>query len=121
MSVEFAIGTAAAAFAFMGLAAIFAPTRVTEQFDIPSLSAAGRNEVRAVYGGFGLAICAMLITALAMPEMRGGVCLTVAAALGGMAGGRSLSAAMDRTLGGFPALYLGIETIGASMLLYAAS
>lgn len=37
----------------MGIGAIAKPTVVTAQFGILELTPAGRNEVRAVYGGFG--------------------------------------------------------------------
>jgi membrane associated rhomboid family serine protease len=112
---------AAAGFALMGAGSILAPLAVTRQFDVPTLTPAGRNEVRAVYGGFGLAISAMLVLVLWTPELRPGVCLTIAAALGGMAGGRLLSALIDRELGRLPFLYLCLETLGAALLVYAAA
>jgi hypothetical protein len=110
----------AVAFAFMGAVAIAAPTRVTAQFDIPDLSVAGRNEVRAVYGGFGLCMCAILIAAIILEPLRAGICVAVGAALAGMAGGRMLSAIMDRSMGGFPLMYMTIEICGAALLFYAA-
>lgn len=105
----------------MGLGAIVAPLRVTRQFDIVELSAAGRSEVRAVYGGFGLAMAAMAAVALSHPELRAGICLTTGAALAGMAGGRLISALMDRQIGRFPLFYLGLEAIMAAALLAAAT
>jgi len=48
------------------------------------------------------------------------VCLTVAAALAGMAGGRLVSAGIDRALGRLPALYLVLEAVMAAALAYAA-
>ena len=108
------------AFALMGVGALASPLLVSRQFDISTLTAAGRNEVRAVYGGFGLAMAACLAAALALPDLRVGVCLTVAAALAGMAGGRLISAMMDRTLGRLPAAYLSLETVTAILLAYAA-
>lgn len=114
------IAVCALGFAFMGAAAIVAPTRVTAQFDVPTLSVAGSNEVRAVYGGFGLAMAAILSLAVLDPALRAGICLTAAAALAGMAAGRALSAAIDRGIGGFPLLYLAIETAAAVMLFTAA-
>lgn len=108
------------AFALMGVGALARPLLVSRQFDISTLTAAGRNEVRAVYGGFGLAMAACLAAALALPDLRVGVCLTVAAALAGMAGGRLISAMMDRTLDRLPAAYLALETVAAILLAYAA-
>ena len=107
-------------FGVMGIGALVSPQRVSRQFDIPTLTAAGRNEVRAVYGGFGLAMAAGLAAALAVPGLRAGVCLAVAAALAGMAGGRLVSAGIDRTLGRLPALYLVLEAVMAAALAYAA-
>lgn len=117
---DIALGLSAAAFAFMGLCALAAPDRVTGQFDVPPLSANGRNEVRAVYGGFGVAMALMLSMTLLHPTLRHGVCLTLAAALAGMAAGRIVSAIIDRRLGRAPALYIAIELVGAALLLHAA-
>ena len=107
-------------FGVMGIGALVSPLRVSRQFDMPTLTAAGRSEVRAVYGGFGLAMAAGLAAALALPGLRAGVCLTVAAALAGMAGGRLVSAGIDRALGRLPALYLVLEAVMAAALAYAA-
>jgi hypothetical protein len=104
----------------MGLGAIIVPIRVTRQFDILELTAAGRNEVRSVHGGFGVAMAVMFALALSRPELRSGVCLTAAAALAGMAGGRLLSALIDRQIGHSPLFYLCLEAVVASLLFYAA-
>lgn len=107
-------------FALMGVGALAAPTLVTRQFGIPALGVDGRNEVRAVYGGFGLAVAATLALALAAPDLRAGICLTIAAALAGMAGGRLVSWARDGALGRAPGAYLAIEAAAAAALAYAA-
>ncbi len=104
----------------MGLGAIAAPVLVTRQFDILELTAAGRNEVRSVYGGFGVAMAAMFALALWRPELRSGICLTTAAALTGMAGGRLLSALIDRRIGRYPLFNLCLEAVVATLLFYAA-
>jgi len=109
---------ACAAFSLMGAGALIMPSRVTRQFGMPDLSAAGRSEVRAVYGGYGLAMAACLIACLFAPVLKPGVCLTLAAALGGMAVGRAVSAIIDRTLPRLPALYLLLEAGMAGLLLY---
>ena len=108
-------------FAAMGLGALVAPDRVTEQFGIPSLTTAGRNEVRAVYGGFGIAMAGMLILASTSPDLRLGVGLTIGVALIGMAVGRLVSAVIDRTLPARPLMYLGVELLVAAVILYGAS
>ena len=107
-------------FTIMGVASIIAPTLTTAQFGINELDRDGRNEVRAVYGGFGLAMASVLIAAVLMPGLRAGISLAVALALGGMAAGRVLSAAMDRSIGRKPAFYLGLELAGCALLIVAS-
>ena len=111
----------AALFAVMGVGALVVPDRVTEQFGIPPLSIAGRNEVRAVYGGFGIAMAAMLIVASTSTDLRLGVCLTIGVALIGMAVGRLVSAVIDRSLPSRPLMYLVVELVAAGVILYGAS
>ena len=109
----------ALAFALMGIGALVSPTVVTRQFGIPALTPDGRSEVRAVYGGFGLAIAGALVYAVVNTDLREGITLTVAIALLGMAAGRLVSAAFDRSLSKVAALYLVIEGVGGGLLLIA--
>jgi hypothetical protein len=107
-------------FVLMGLVALAVPERVSSTFGIPTLTPAGRNEVRAVYGGFGVAIGALLFATAALPTHADGVRLAVAVALGGMAGGRLLAAAIERPGAFYPAwFYCGVEIAGAVALLAA--
>lgn len=108
-------------FAVMGVGALVVPDRVTEQFDVPTLTIAGRNEVRAVYGGFGIAMAAMLIVASTSMDLRLGVGLTIGVALIGMAVGRLVSAVIDRSLPSRPLMYLIVELVAAGVILYGAS
>ncbi len=108
-------------FAVMGVGALVVPDRVTEQFDVPTLTIAGRNEVRAVYGGFGIAMAAMLIVASTSMDLRLGVGLTIGVALLGMAVGRLVSAVIDRSLPSRPLMYLVVELVAAGVILYGAS
>lgn len=117
---DLAVLVPAVGFGFMGVAALVAPSRVTGLFGIPPLEVDGRSEVRAVYGGFGLAIAAALALALLQPDLRAGVCVTVAAALAGMAGGRLVSVTIDRAVGPAPRLFFVLELLLASALLYGA-
>jgi membrane associated rhomboid family serine protease len=117
---DIALALVAGAFAVMGAGALLAPERVLRQFGVPALTPDGKNEVRAVYGGFGVAVCAVLLAAGGAPALRGGVCIAIAAALVGMIGGRLYSAAADRALGRAPLLYLAIEAFAAASLFYAA-
>lgn len=112
-------GTAALGFAFMGAVALGAPERVTRQFGIAQLDRDGRNEVRAVYGGFGVVVTLALAAALVKPVWQMPVGSATALALGGMAAGRLISAAVDRGIGRIPMLYGGIEATAALLLLLA--
>ncbi|MFM7598134.1 MAG: DUF4345 domain-containing protein [Actinomycetota bacterium] len=109
----------AVAFALMGIGALVSPTVVTRQFGIPTLTPEGRSEVRAVYGGFGLAIAGVLVYAVINIDLREGIAITVAIALFGMAAGRLVSAAIDRSMSKVAALYLVIEVVGGGLLLVA--
>lgn len=107
-------------FAGMGIYGLAAPARLVAPFDITLGAAAARSEVRAVYGGFGLAIASVLAVALAKPELRAGILTTVAAALAGMAFGRLVSAADGRTSFYPNWFYFVVETVAAAALFMVA-
>jgi Domain of unknown function (DUF4345) len=112
----------AAGFAAMGLYALAAPAGVLAIFGVRVETPAGRNEVRAVYGGFGLAVAAVLAVAGAgSGEVSEGILVAVSFALVGMAAGRVVGAALDRPQGLYPVwvMFL-VELIGAAALLVAA-
>lgn len=111
---------AALAFALMGIGALANPLLVTRQFGIRELTPAGRNEIRAVYGGFGLAMAGVLVIALQAPDLRPGICLTTALALTGMAIGRLVSALADRRLDAMPIVYMALEVLFAGLIIHAA-
>ena len=117
---DLVVFAAAAGFALMGVLALAVPARVLSQFGIEGLTAAGRNEVRAVYGGFGLAVAGLLWFADRTPDLRGGIVLTVGVAVLGMAGGRLVSALIDRGIARAPAAYFLLEAVFGAALLYAA-
>ena len=116
-----AILLVAALFAGMGLLALVRPKQVLAQFGVAVETADGRNEVRAVYGGFGLAAAALLaVAAIGDPGTAEGIVVAFAFALFGMAGGRLVSAAGERPGGLFPVwFYLAIEIVGGALLLAA--
>ena len=116
---DLALIAVAAAFALMGVLSLAAPARVLSQFGVPALTRDGRNEVRGVYGGFGVAVAALLLSVLAAPPLRPGACLAVAVALVGMALGRLVSAFVDRGIGKAPLAYLAFEIVFAGLALYA--
>ena len=110
---------AAIGFLIMGLVGLFSPQRMTALVDIAELSAAGRNEVRAVYGGFGVVIGGLLLATVSEPELHEGVVLTVAVALLGMVAGRCLSWVIERRIDVFPLLFMVGELLFAAGLLLA--
>jgi hypothetical protein len=111
----------AAGFALMGLAALARPRDVLGQFGVAVDTTDGRNEVRAVYGGFGLAIAALLaVAALGDPRTAEGIVVAVAFALAGMAGGRLVSGAAEMPRSFYPVwVYFLIEVAAAAALLVA--
>ena len=111
----------AAGFALMGAGALVRPADVLGQFGVTVGTVEGRNEVRAVYGGFGLAVAALLAVALGDESIREGMVLAVAISLAGMAAGRLVSIALERPRGVFPVwTYLTIELVAAGALVAAA-
>ncbi|WP_082965239.1 DUF4345 family protein [Mycobacterium sp. ACS1612] len=113
------IGVIAVFFVGMGLYALAAPVALVRPFGITLGESASRSEVRAVYGGFGLAIAAVLAYAVvADGEVRKGILLTVAAALAGMAFGRLAAAALGDRTAFYPNwFYFLVETIAAAALV----
>ncbi|CUR44592.1 DUF4345 family protein [Alloalcanivorax xenomutans] len=107
-------------FLVMGLVALARPPMVLAYFDVHALPAPMRNEVRAVYGGFGIAIAILLLVAWVSPLWRDGITVTVAVALLGMAAGRLVSWAVDRVLPKWPARFLLLELVMAAMLAAVA-
>ena len=78
----FAIAFIAVFFLAMGLYALAAPTALAQPLGITLTSSTSRSEVRAVYGGFGVAMAGILGFAAVNPEYRTGITLTAAAARG---------------------------------------
>lgn len=112
----------AAGFAVMALAALARPRDVLGQFGVAVDTVDGRNEVRAVYGGFGLAVAALLaVAAIGDPSTSEGIVVAVAFALAGMAGGRLVSSALEPPRSLYPVwAYFSIEVVAAVLLLVAA-
>jgi hypothetical protein len=109
-------------FALMGVGALVRPAAVLEPFGVPVESPDGRSEVRAVYGGFGLAVAALLGVAVASGgDAREGILVAVGVALAGMAAGRLISRGFERPTGFYPVwLFFWAEVVGAAVLLAAA-
>ena len=80
-----------------------------------------KNEFRAVYGGFGMAMGALLyVTSYYNLPAKEGVQLCIGFAFLGMAFGRLLSLLVERT-GFWPLIFLVIEIVLGSILVAAAS
>lgn len=116
----FALAVSAAFFAWLGRLAMLRPGRLLAGFGVVVETADGRNEIRAVYGGFPFALSATLIAAIVVESIRAGVLLTAAAALAGMVAGRLISALLDRSFGRFPKVFAAMEAVLATLLIGAA-
>jgi len=105
-------------FAGMGCYALAAPTAIIRPFGITLGGAPARSEVRAVYGGFGLAIAGVLgFAAVAGGDVRTGILIAVGAALAGMAFGRLVSAVLDERTAFYPNwFYCLVEALAAAAL-----
>lgn len=105
-------------FAAMGGALLWQPqylTRVTGQ-ELSTVES--RNEVRAVYGGFGVAAALALFIALVWSPLRGGICLALGLALVGMAAGRGYSIWLERPTNNLIFALLGAEAVLGLMLMF---
>ncbi len=113
------IGVIAVFFLGMGIYALAAPTAIIRPFGITLTEAAARSEVRAVYGGFGLAIAGVLAyAAVAGGDVRKGILIAVGAALAGMAFGRLAAAVLgDRTTFYPNWFYCLVEAVAAAALI----
>ena len=119
----FCLYVVVAFFAGMGVASLASPLFTLHFFGMKTLPADMKNEVRAVYGGFGLAVAGVLhhtrLVERRRPGYAMGIRTAVMVALIGMAGGRIVSFAVDATDGPYPATFLGLE-LGLAFLLHMA-
>jgi hypothetical protein len=113
---------AAVLFLGMGVYALIAPAALAKPFRIVVDAPESRSEIRAVYGGFGLAIAAVLAAAaFDAGGIRTGAVITVAAALAGMALGRLLSRLADKATAFYPIwFYFWVEAIAAALLFVSS-
>jgi hypothetical protein len=116
------IGVVAVFFAGMGVYALAAPDALVRPFGTTLGGDASRSEVRAVYGGFGLAIAAVLAYAVAAGgELRTGILITVGAALVGMAFGRVAAAILGDRTSFYPNWFYFFVEAAAAAVLFAVS
>jgi hypothetical protein len=105
----------------MGLYALAAPASLIRPFGVTLSRPESRAEVRAVYGGFGLAIAGVLVYAALHPSASDTILITVAVALAGMAVGRLISAVVDGRTAFYPNwFYFLVEVVLAAALVFAA-
>jgi hypothetical protein len=111
-----AIWAVAVFFFGMGVLALVDPERFVEPLGLSAEPMLGTNEIRAVYGGFGIAISALILYSINRPELRPGVFTTVSVALCGMASGRLVSALVER--GAHPLMWtvMAVEALLAGVM-----
>lgn len=106
----------------MGVYALTAPASLIRPFGVALESPVARSEVRAVYGGFGLAIAAVLgYSAFREGDVRKGILITVGVALVGMALGRIVSAVVDARAPLYPNWFYCIVEVAAGGALFTVS
>lgn len=105
----------------MGFYGLVKPAALIRPFGITLSDPTARAEVRAVYGGFGVAIAGVLAWAATGTAAREGILIAVAAALLGIAFGRLVSGVVDTPKTFYPNwFYLLVELVLAGALLWAA-
>jgi hypothetical protein len=109
-------------FLAMGLSALAAPAALAAPFNLTVRTPESRSEVRAVYGGFGVAMAIVLgAAALDLGDIRRGAVVTIGAALIGMAVGRLVSRVLDTSVRFYPIwFYCGVELVSGGLLLLVA-
>ena len=107
-------------FVLMGAGALVRPDLTVGFFGAKAETADFRNEVRAVYGGFGVFLGILLLaTDRFFAAQSAGIFIACSVALFGMAAGRLVSFAIERT-GRWPVFFFFVEVAGG-LLLYTAA
>ncbi|HEX2284011.1 MAG TPA: DUF4345 domain-containing protein [Mycobacterium sp.] len=116
------IAVIAVFFLGMGVYALAAPAALIRPFGITLEHPVSRSEVRAVYGGFGVAIAGVLVVAAVQSGgVRSGILIAVGAALAGMAFGRVAAAVLGDRTSFYPNwFYCLVEITAAAALLAVA-
>lgn len=123
VAMALAVVLVAAALFAMGVAALVKPEFIVAFFGTRSLTTDGRSEVRAVYGGYGVAMGLLLWLAAGSGNapVREGVLVCAAVSLFGMAAGRVISLVVDGVPGRWPFVFLSVEVVAALLLADAAN
>nr|WP_281365566.1 DUF4345 domain-containing protein [Nocardioides panzhihuensis] len=109
-------------FLAMGTYALVTPGALAAPFHLSAKTPESRSEIRAVYGGFGIAMAAVLgAAALDIGDIRTGAVTTIGLALIGMAGGRLISRLFDTAVRFYPIwFYFWIELAAGTALILCA-
>lgn len=107
----------------MGVVTMAMPARALAPFGVALNGPDARNEVRAVYGGFGIATGVLLaLAAWDVGQLRPGAVWAVAVALAGMAFGRLAGRLVERPTAFYPVwFYFWVEAVAAAALVFAAA
>jgi energy-converting hydrogenase Eha subunit B len=98
-----------------------APRQFAERLGLAIANAGGRNEIRAQYAGFFLAVATVCVAALAgaVPRRSAFVCLGMV--FGGLIAGRLFSLALDRDPAGYGTTIRALYAIDMIGFLLAVS
>ena len=100
----------------LALAAFARPSTLLAGFGIAASGCDARNEIRAVYGGFPLAVALLVGWCLFGGEYAVGILVALTTATLGIALGRTISGVIDRRIGRLPAIFVGVELVVAALL-----
>ncbi|TWG07873.1 DUF4345 domain-containing protein [Saccharopolyspora dendranthemae] len=116
---EAVLALGAVFFAGMGVSALVVPAALVRPFGLVVSSATSRSEVRAVYGGFGLAVAGVLGWCAAGDDpLRTGAAWAVGIALAGMAAGRLISRLVDSPTAFYPIwFYFLVEAVAGGLII----
>lgn len=104
-------------YCWMGYKALASPTAITGIFDVPDVTGAMKNEIGAVYGGFGFAFGISLIVAFfRRSSVATGVILCLGILTLGMAAGRAISFCLLQPDNRYPMLFMGMEILMGGLL-----
>ena len=105
-------------FAAMGGVMLWKPEYLTRLTGVELSTIESRNEARAVYGGFGVAMAIAMFIAMVYSPLSGGILLTSGLALIGMAAGRGYSAWLEMPTNSLVWVFLGVEAVLGLMLFF---
>ena len=104
----------------LGLAALARPGTLLAGLGLAAEGVDARNEVRAIYGGFPLAVAGLVVWSMSGGAHAAGILLALAVTSLGMALGRLMSAVIDRRIGRLPTLFVAVELVLGLLLAVGA-